>query len=666
MLFRFWSIRGCICVAVLLVAPSPVHAADLHVDVNSGQDIPTCGSQASPCESIQQAVNVSSTSGDTIMVAEGSYTYSAGLDPCITETAVVCIVGKKLVIVGGYPSGNWVTRDPTVYSTIIDGENTRRGVLVMRTSPTSPNGANLVIDGFTIAQGLAAGSPSSAEDRRGGGLKAALVDSIAIRDVRFENNLAAGGDTAVGDGGNGTGGGASISTADVMPRVEAELTRVTFQANQARGGSGPERGGFALGGGLFINNSNLNASQVIFDGNSAEAGDSPGGGVFNGQRADSLGGGIAILANTSATIDELSALGNSSTGGDAGGTGGIGGVGAAGAIYVEAASLQLSGSTLQGNTSRGGSGDTGGLGTGGGLTAFDADVDIDRVFIVDNSATGGDGVTTKGSVGGGGAYLQRAFDPTVSASLRNSVVADNHVAFGTGGGTIGGGGGGLFVLGNDASIVHTTLARNSLGSDPMKGQAISVVPRNGSPSHADIEYTAIADHTSLVDIPAVQVRTDSSANFDSGLFAGNEKNTNEGILDAGTLTGLDTMIVEASADFSSPGSPDFDYHILGSSPAIDQATASTETIDIDDTYRNSLRDIGADEYCSAGVDHQVLPESVVNNTVTETACRTIIAGPYTVQEFGDVLFQAGKAVILRNGFQIEEGGQFEVVIELPQ
>jgi hypothetical protein len=648
-------------VIALVFAAPPVLAGELYVDVGSGQDIPTCGSQVSPCESIQQAINLSA-SGDTIFVAQGTYTYKAGVDPCITETAVVCIVEKDLTVFGGY-SSNWSARDPETTPSIIDGQDSLRGLLIMRTHPGSPNDASLVLDGFTIRQGLAAGAPSAPEDHLGGGLKAALVSSLVLREMVFEDNVADGDDTGSGDGGNGVGGGVYVSSAVSLPLVQVSMDRVSFTGNQAIGGTGPERGGHAIGGGLFINRSVFSASDLVFQNNSTSAGSSAGDGEHNGQRADALGGGMAIMADTEATIVHLVATGNTSTGG---GSAGIGGVGAGGGVYAESCVVELSDSKLSGNTSTGGAAVTGGLGDGGGFASFDATVTLDRVALVDNQAVGGDGSTTKGSVGGGGAYFERANDLLVTVSVLNSVASDNSVEFGTGGGTVGGGGGGLFVLGIHADVTHTTLARNSVGSNPLSGQAITVVNRQSNLAHADIHHTIVADHTALTDVPAVQVRPGASVDFNGGLFAGNERDTTEGMLENGTITGLETVSSAGSADFVSPGSPNFDYHILGTSPAKNQATGSTEPNDFDATYRSGARDIGADEYCSAGVEDLDLSDETVNSTLTEVACQTITAGPYTIQSSGDVVFQAGRGVVLRNGFQLESGAAFEINISLPE
>jgi hypothetical protein len=59
----------------------------------------------------------------------------------------------------------------------------------------------------------------------------------------------------------------------------------------------------------------------------------------------------------------------------------------------------------------------------------------------------------------------------------------------------------------------------------------------------------------------------------------------------------------------------------------------------------------------------------INNQTLNTAeifeaCNTITAGPaVTITATGDVLFQAGRRVILKPGFSVEDGGRLSVVID---
>jgi len=125
------------------------------------------------------------------------------------------------------------------------------------------------------------------------------------------------------------------------------------------------------------------------------------------------------------------------------------------------------------------------------------------------------------------------------------------------------------------------------------------------------------------------------------------------------------VMTAGSAGFVSPGSPNYDYHLLSSSNAVDQAGASTTELDVDRTFRTAPRDLGADEYCAATAEDLVLTGDVVNNTRTEEACKTITASSYSVQSSGDVLLHAGRTVILGNGFGVASGGILRIEIGVP-
>lgn len=663
---RRWLLPTSLLLLAVMSAASG-SATVFRVDGVSGSDAGGCGAVGSPCASVQKAVNQAGN-GDTILVAEGTYTYQAALDPCGVETGVVCIVEKKLKLRGGFSPPDWSTSDPAAHPTIIDGENLFRGVLVQKTFPGSAANASLTLEGFTLRRGKVTGT-SGRPDAFGGGLMANLVESVTLRDLVVENCSVVGADVSSSAGGRAAGGGVFINTVlPQLPPVQATLVRVRFVGNQAVGGdtNSNDRGGLGLGGGLFVTQSVVRGVELSFESNTAQGGNSTGGGITGGLRAEGLGGGMAILQGTTVTLEGFSAIGNTVLGGSASSSGGTGGTGAGGGLYVEGSSVVVQDGHLQGNSSTGGAADSGGIGTGGGITSFDADVSLDGVALINNQATGGDGIAQKGSVGGGGAYLERALDPTVSVSIINSIVADNRVSLGTGDVSPGGGGGGIFVLGNDATIVHSTFARNVLGTSGVVGQAVVVVPRLGSPSHATLQDSVIADHTSLTNRAAVQAQNQgSSVTFVNGLFAGNDRDTNDGSPGSGTFSGLATMDSAMSVVFASPGAPDFDYHLTASSPALDQATSSSVELDFDRTRRGTPRDWGADEYCFALTDQLALSGETVNNTRIEAACREISADSYTVKGSGNVTLRAGLRIVLGAGFSVESGGRLVVDAHLP-
>src|SRR5512137_1637570 len=70
----------------------------------TGTDGAGCGSEAAPCRTIQGGIR-NASSGGTVLVAQGTYTYDPNQTPCLNfgvTTAVVCVHNKNLTILGGY------------------------------------------------------------------------------------------------------------------------------------------------------------------------------------------------------------------------------------------------------------------------------------------------------------------------------------------------------------------------------------------------------------------------------------------------------------------------------------------------------------------------------------------------------------------------------------
>ena len=561
----------------------------------SGTDTGNCSSPGAPCRTIQFAVN-QAASGDRILVAQGTYVYKADIDPCtfFLTRAVVCFANKRLTIAGGYSTSNWSTANPAANLTVIDGQNARRGVTIVGTSNPA---THLIMQGFTIQNGrtqgpLYHGMPAA----RGGGMWVSMA-SVTLRDVIFRNNQAIGGNTTSGAGGSADGGGLSI---DASPAgTSSLLQRVTFDGNQSLGGVGPERGGVAFGA-LFIFASVVTVEDSTFTNNLAQAGDSTGNGTSGGLNADALGGAIG-LEQGSATLNRIEARNNQALGGNA--STNAGGAFGGGIFAENASALVITDSLISDNTAQAGNAATGGYGAGGGVLALNTSATIERVQLISNSAIGGNatGSGNAGPAGGGGLYLWRnRTDRNPSVSVMNVIVADNYAAAGSGGTALGGGGGGIQVQGLTATITHATLARNRLGPSLIAGQGLLVLTAPGvSASTANVQYSIIANHTQgKAGAVAVRVQQGNTANFNRGLFAGNNKDTNAGEGASGTINGLASMISASAAGFVSPGSPDFNYHIRSDSPAKDQALGSSLATDIDRQGRpyDGVSDLGADEY----------------------------------------------------------------------
>ncbi len=166
----------------------------------SGSDTAGCGTDGLPCQTIQYAVN-KAVNGDVILAASGIYTYRTSTDKCgfLVTRAVVCFVDKHLTILGGYTVNDWTNSDPDQNLTIVDGQNSSRGVAIIAYNST----ASIRMEGFTIQNGLAQGTSSGGDFYTyafGGGMWA-QNGSVNLHNVIFENNRAIGGSTSAEYGG---------------------------------------------------------------------------------------------------------------------------------------------------------------------------------------------------------------------------------------------------------------------------------------------------------------------------------------------------------------------------------------------------------------------------------------------------------------------------------
>lgn len=311
-----------------------------------GADAAGHGGAANPFASIQYALNRAAASGDTIEVAAGTYAYNAAADvssASLGATAVAVVLNKQVTILGGYNAANW-SQPPnaTANPTILDGQGTHRGLLVLGTSTGAAAGVTL--ENVTIQNGLARGNPKQTGDGAifgfGGGAFIDLGDQQdqpvvqTFRDVIFRNNVAMGENSTGAYGGGGVGGGLAVRYAATVV-----LDTVTFTGNQVRGGQGAVRGGAALGGGLDTDHTNVySAGPVVFTSNVATGGSGAGGGqTSDGERADGLGGAAALQLQSSVNLDGVTATSNLALGGTSKNYGG-GGYG--GGFYVEGAGAE--------------------------------------------------------------------------------------------------------------------------------------------------------------------------------------------------------------------------------------------------------------------------------------------------------------------------------------
>jgi hypothetical protein len=567
----------------------------------NGVNANTCGGEANPCRDIQYAVDRAAT-GDTVLVAAGVYTRNASLNPCpfLVTQAVVCFFNKALTIRGGYSIYNWSSPSGT---TVIDGQGAWSGVVAVQ---TVANTAFLTMSGFTIQYCRSFGSDKNGagDSLTRQGIGAGIWGQgtpVNLTDMIFKNNIAKGIDSGFSDGGAGTGAGLAVNSAPGT----STLTRVTFEDNQALGGSGSIRGGVALGGALFTYQTQLVGNHVRFINNQAIAGNSGGAGTYQTLQADALGGAASFESDTVTTFNDVTLTGNKAVGGNAGAGGGaMGGNAFGGALFVENAVLSVNDALINGNQAIGGNAFNAGGGFAGGIHGQNGGVTINRARVLSNKAVSGassGGSARAAAAGGLNFNLMPGYTPIRTVSIANSIIADNRIEYG--GPTSYGAGGGVTIQAMAGTISHTTIARNTLGPNIIHGQGLLVqssLGGAGTGANVQLNHSILAEHTGTAGAPALEVQGASTVTLNQNLFAGNTKNTNgDGQpSQVGTINGLGTSFYSGAGGFVSPGAPNFDYRLIGSSPALDKATTSTLTTDFQNQARpnGAARDLGADEY----------------------------------------------------------------------
>ncbi|MDA8018743.1 MAG: hypothetical protein MPN21_14975 [Thermoanaerobaculia bacterium] len=555
----------------------------------TGSDFTGCGSAATPCETPNFAVNQAEPAGDVVKVAAGTYSTTA---TCSGEPAVLCMLNDHGTIQGGFSGGDWDNPNPSANPTVFDGLDSARVVRVQDGGPALPNTASLTLEGVTLTRGFREGAASGTDTEVNafGGCVDAVNAPLFFTDVVISDCHARGGGTSGSDhGGAGAGGG--IALRGFAENIQTSIfERVRFEDNLVEGGSrtdgGNVRGGYAQGGGIFIFRATLQGIDITFVNNRAEAGDASSAiGIAGGQRADAQGAAINVNVGGNATLTGVVSTGNQCLGGDASNSGGFGGGAFGPALYAELGALTVTDFDARENSSLGGAAESGGLGAGGAFMTTSSTVELHRGVFVNNESRGGPGTSNAGSAGGGAVYLAN----TQNFEMSNLIVGSNVADEGTTGAVPGGGGGGFFLQNSSGTLDHITLAGNSIGT-VMQGEAMVLI----GGSSATLAYSIVSDHSGTGNGRALYTQPGNTLTLEDGIFSANSQDTNNGEGSSGTFIGLGTMTSETSVDYVDPGSPDFDYHILSSSPAIDAATGSTETLDVDGDTRTNP-DTGADE-----------------------------------------------------------------------
>lgn len=515
----------------------------------TGADSAGCGDAATPCRSVQYAVDQAST-GDAILVAAGVYT---GVSPRVLDTSTmsqVVFISKTVVVRGGYSAGNWSSSNPDANPTILNAQGQGRVVVISGTA--SPTLENLVITG---GDGAAAGPNVHC---CGGFI--VYRAAATISGCRIYSNT-----------GRAAGGGALYYS----PATIHKSVIVSNTASAEYGGAMAiwASDGFVVvgnhifnnraqkgGGGLDVYESDGTISGNIVWNNWAL--EENGGGLHISDGADTVitgnviyanyaadgGGGIAVLSNT-ATVENNLVFSN--TAGNRGG-----GVG----LFVSRATVVSN--TIFANTAKE---------EGGGVC-----VDRSRSQLRANSVLG----NTTGQRGGGIVLSSQN-----NLTLINNVVARNHLTA-----TSDAHGAGIFIYGSQVLLIHSTIADNTGGEG---NEGVHITGAGADVSTAQFTNTIFAGQDA-----ALEINTANTAIVNGALW-----------FDVNQVSrGGPGYIITVTNDYV--GNPRFvnrvagDYHISRGSAALDRGLPAGVADDRDDSPRpvGSGPDLGAYEYQSAARD----------------------------------------------------------------
>ena len=532
--------------SLLLAIGGDAVALTWHVHANEGVDVQGGGGPENPVRSIQYALDRASE-GDTILLAAGVYTGNVLCDIpkpgyVARANAVACLVNKSVEVRGGFRGGlrpdglrDWTTRDWRIHQTILDGQHARRALVIY--DPGSLRGTSSLFEGviFANGKGLALpyrdGPPGKSEPDAVGGAILVEGSNLRLQDCDVRQSEVWGPGTSNGRNGAGAGGGLGLrdNIGDGSIRFMVTLNRVNFLENKAVGGLAyydpnlPNNpwprvsGGYGQGGGLFSYRYHVNATEVVFDGNTAYGGRSDAGargwdqGI--GDVADAQGGGASVHDGI-AIFRGGSVRNNQAIGGNS--ESGTPGSGYGGGLYAEDGHLfQLEGvRNIEGNTAMGGTGATvenrvaqfpeyaapvPGVGHGGGLYSHKVQTRIYDTWIVGNHAVGGTdtakefgdpdrrsgaGMDRMASAGGGGAAVVRLthllgsskYAPPYQVVFQRTRIVGNVVQAGAvqngkaqptkPGGHCGGGGTGIWLANVGAEFFDCEIAGNTTPNPP--------------------------------------------------------------------------------------------------------------------------------------------------------------------------------------------------------
>jgi hypothetical protein len=218
-----WIRNVLMCLALVLCAvltrslQYSVHAATTFFVTPGGSGT---GTQADPTD-LQTALT-NALDGDTIYAAAGTYTSSGSEVAAITQS---------IVLLGGWDGTTTtpVVRDPVIYVSTLDGENSRPVLTIIG---TSGNILTPTVDGFTITRGSAYDGP---------GIYMDYADALIQNNIITDNQALDGGSYS-----DGRGGGIYIGSFSAPQILDNQIV-----SNQA-----------GYGGGVFVHFGSGLQSQI--------------------------------------------------------------------------------------------------------------------------------------------------------------------------------------------------------------------------------------------------------------------------------------------------------------------------------------------------------------------------------------------------------------------
>lgn len=548
----FIALALALAAATGLTVTSPASAATTWFVVQGGSSAASCGTSASPCNSISTVIaKAGFASGDTINVAAGTY---VGLTAFTTKGANV--VGTGTVILDGNAAGSTVSmannvpvsltnltiRNGLNNSTFGGGIRIQAGTLTAQdvtiTANKSTAGAGVIVYAPATLNMTGGSIASNTTATIGGGglynLGTTKLTNVAVtaNTGALGAGLVAAGGTLTVDGGSIANNVSTSSGGGVYSIAPTTLTNVNTHHNTALYGGGVAVGNVGdvtVNGGSISNNTVTAAAQlqgwgggVYVAGKTASAatgvlkvnGTTLNDNLATGAAFAAAGLGGAILTSGTTTIDGASFSGNRATG-----TGNVGGWG--GAIYHGGSAPAVPSMTIT-NTEIKGGGVTN-ASAGGGIAA--------------PSSFSATGLTVSGNVAqiGGGIYASS------DTSLTNSAIKSNQATNGSLGI-----GGGIDVVRPSTSTFSTVVLDNTdvtgntsavYGGGLGLGFGVTTTIRNGS---AVDDNSAVAGG-GVFNSGALTVR-DSSVSGNNGSFQGG------GLYNGSTLaTDTPTMTLDGAS-----------------------------------------------------------------------------------------------------------------------